>query len=250
MTVTDDFIGIKDVGCGPRHNAVENTEIKIVVSQLSGTDTDGVWRCAVTLPQNSGQGIWRMAVFASDKSGKRYSVQGLPGTESTWQVDDISEWYVQPSLDLGVNYITQVGAGDDELPVMTSFALDRSQVNTSSSDQTVLATINLVDVESGIRSVELRSFSPTTFAQNVSRCQSSTKDGAGNEVWTCSFKLPLGSQKGLHSFWVTIYDQVGNRVTYSHNTETGKWRLVPLNFYGYQTTENLELGPVGLLNTD
>ena len=43
---------------------------------------------------------------------------------------------------------------------------------------------------------------------------------------------------------------MGNRVTYSHNPDTGKRRLVPLNFYNYITTENLELGPVGLLNTD
>jgi len=251
VTVTDDFSGIKTVNCGPRHNSVENFDITVVVTKLSGTDTNGVWRCAVTLPQNSGQGKWTFSVVAVDKTGKIYAIQGKPLTESTWAVDDISEIFVQPALDLGLNYITQVGAGDDELPTMTAIALDKTQVNTSSSDQTVVATLNLVDVQSGIRSVELRSFSPTTFAQNVTQCKVTTTDGAGNEVWTCTLKLPLGSQKGLHAFSIMMYDKVGNRVTYDYNKDTGKWRMRPLVFYGnIILVENLELGPVGVLNTD
>lgn len=250
MTLTDDFSGIKDLQCGLRHNAVENMDIKIVTSQISGTDKDGVWRCAITLPQNSGQGAWRVAVFVGDKSGKRYGVQGLPGTEATWSVDDISEWTVQPPLVLGKNYITQVGDGDDELPTMTSIALDKTQVNTSSSEQIIVATLNLVDVESGIKSAELRTFSPTTFAQNTAACQFTSKDGAGSEVWTCTLKLPLGSQKGLHTFSMMMFDKVGNRVTYSYNQITGKWRAAPLAFYPVPSIENLDLGPVGVLNTD
>jgi len=250
VTITDDFSGVDKVQCGPRHNAVENFDIKIVVTKVSGTDTNGVWRCAVTLPKNSGKGKWYLGVFVSDKSGKRYSIDGKPTTETTWAVDDINEIFVQPPLDLGVNYITQVGAGDDELPTMTSISLDKTQVNTSSSDQTVVATLNLVDVQSGIRSAELRSFSPTTFAQNVSACKFTSADGAGGEVWTCTLKLPIGSQKGLHAFSMMMFDKVGNRVTYDLNKDTGKWRMVPLSFYGYDATNNLELGPVGVLNTD
>lgn len=250
VTITDDFSGIDTVQCGPRHNAVENFDIKIVVTKVSGTNTNGVWRCAVTLPKNSGKGKWYLAVFVSDKSGKRYSIDGKPTTETTWAVDDINEIFVQPPLDLGLNYITQVGDGDDELPTMTSISLDKTQVNTSSSDQTVVATLNLVDVQSGIRSAELRSFSPTTFAQNVSACKFTSADGAGGEVWTCTLKLPIGSQKGLHAFSMMMFDKVGNRVTYDLNKDTGKWRMVPLSFYGYNATNNLELGPVGVLNTD
>jgi Ca2+-binding RTX toxin-like protein len=250
VTITDDFSGVDKVQCGPRHNAVENFDIKIVVTKVSGTDTNGVWRCAVTLPKNSGKGKWYLGVFVSDKSGKRYSIDGKPTTETTWAVDDINEIFVQPPLGLGVNYITQVGAGDDELPTMASISLDKTQVNTSSSDQTVVATLNLVDVQSGIRSAELRSFSPTTFAQNVSACKFTSADGAGGEVWTCTLKLPIGSQKGLHAFSMMMFDKVGNRVTYDLNKDTGKWRMVPLSFYGYDATNNLELGPVGVLNTD
>jgi hypothetical protein len=47
-----------------------------------------------------------------------------------------------------------------------------------------------------------------------------------------------------------MFDKVGNRVTYDLNKDTGKWRMVPLSFYGYNATNNLELGPVGVLNTD
>jgi hypothetical protein len=49
-----------------------------------------------------------------------------------------------------------------------------------------------------------------------------------------------------------MFDKVGNRVTYDLNQDTGKWRMSPLtfNYYNYSATENLELGPVGVLNTD
>ena len=47
-----------------------------------------------------------------------------------------------------------------------------------------------------------------------------------------------------------MFDKVGNRVTYDMNKDTGKWRMAPLSFYAYEPTENLELGPVGVLNTD
>jgi hypothetical protein len=48
-----------------------------------------------------------------------------------------------------------------------------------------------------------------------------------------------------------MYDKVGNRVTYDYNKDTGKWRMRPLDFYGnIIPVENLELGPVGVLNTD
>jgi hypothetical protein len=225
--------------------------ITIAVTKVSGTATNGVWRCSVTLPQNSGNGRWYLAVHAEDNAGKHYSINGKPGTDTMWLVDDTAELMTQPPLDLGVNYITQVGAGDDELPTMSSISLDKSQVNTSSAEQTIVATLNLVDVYSGIKSVELRTFSPTTFAQNVAQCVSASKDGAGNEVWTCTLKLPIGSQKGLHTFSIMMFDKVGNRVTYAGVGNTGKWSLRPLTFYSTNiNVENLELGPVGVLNTD
>lgn len=250
VTVSDDFSGVKKIGCSARHNSVENTDISIVVTKLSGTDKNGVWRCAVTLPKNSGQGKWYMSVAAEDNTGKHYSVSGKPGTDTMWLVDDTSELMAQPPLDLGTNFITQVGAGDDELPSMASITLDKAKVNTASSDQTIVATLNLIDLQSGIKSVELRSFSPSTFAQNVATCAFTSKDGTGNEVWTCTLKLPLGSQKGFHTFMVMMFDKVGNRVTYSYNATTNMWSLRPLSFYDNYTVENLDLGPAGILNTD
>jgi hypothetical protein len=250
MTVTDDFSGVDHVQCGLRHSAVENMDIKYSVEQVSGTSMSGVWRCNFTLPQNSGNGKWLVGIFAFDKVGKLYSLQGNPTQENKWAVDDTSLLYSLPDLTMGVNSIDQVGAGDDELPVMTSISLDKTSVNTSSSDQTVVATLYLTDVQSGIKSASIRSFSPTTFAQNSAACEAVSIYLSGNEVWTCTLKLPLGSQKGLHSFSIMLYDKVGNRVTYDLNKDTGLWRLMPLAFYATTSVENLDLGPSGVMNTD
>lgn len=250
MKVTDDVSGVDSVRCGLRHNAVENMDIVNTVRQLSGDTKSGVWRCDFTLPKNSGHGKWSVGIFAFDKTGKLYSIQGVPTSDNDWAVDDTAVAYAKPNITLGANSITQTGAGDDELPVMNSISLDRASVNTSSSDQTVVATLNLTDVQSGIRSVEFRSFSPTTFAQNVAFCTQSSKDGKGNETWSCSLKLPIGSQKGLHTVSVMMYDKVGNRVTYQVNEQTQLWRMMPLAFYNPTIVENLNLGPIGILNTD
>ena len=83
-----------------------------------------------------------------------------------------------------------------------------------------------------------------------SYCKAQPADGSGNEVWTCTLKLPLGSQKGLHAFSIMMFDNVGNRVTYDMNKDTGKWRLTPLSFYQPSSIDNLDLGPTGVLNTD
>jgi Ca2+-binding RTX toxin-like protein len=252
MKVTDDSSGVGRVGCIAIHNSVEYiTNSKGGALKISGTDKSGIYRCDITLAENSGQGKWYLRIYTADKTNQSICYQGVPNSSNEWLIDDSLQDGAQPTTKLGVNFITQTGAGDDELPIMTEVSLDRPTVNTSAAKQTVIARVKVKDVKSGINTVELESFSPSTFAQNVAKCVALSKDGKGGQVWSCSLTVPLGSQKGLHAFSITLRDKVGNRVTYDADPEMqGLWRMSPFSGYLADIVKSLNLGPTGVMNTD
>ena len=252
MKITDDSSGVAAVGCIAIHNSVEYiNNSKGGALKISGTDRSGIYRCDITLPKNSGKGKWYLLIYSQDKTKQSYSIQGALNSSNEWSVDDSSKASRQPNITLGVNSITQIGAGDDELPVMTEVSLDRPTVNTSAAKQTVIARVKVKDAKSGIKTVELESFSPSTFAENPGTCVALSKDGKGSEVWSCSLTLPRGSQKGLHAFSITLRDKVGNRVTYDADPEMqGRSRMTPFSGYLADIVKGLDLGPTGVMNTD
>lgn len=252
MKVTDDSAGVRNVGCVAKHNSVEYvTNTKGGAQLISGNDKSGIYKCEISLPKNSGKGKWYLLIYAYDKTGQSYSIQGDPSTSNEWAVDDSLQSGAEPNLNLGINYITQIGTGDDELPVMAAISLDRPSVNTSAIKQTVVARVEVKDSKSGINSVELETHSPSTFAENQASCKVLSKDGKGGEVWACSLTVPLGSQKGLHVFSITLRDKVGNRVTYdSQSQQQGFWRLAPFSGRQAEIISGLSLGPTGIMNTD
>jgi len=252
MKITDDSSGVGLVGCIAKHNSVEYiNNSKGGALKISGTDKSGIYKCDVTLPKNSGKGKWYLLIYSQDKTKQSYNIQGALNSSNEWSVDDSSESSLQPNITLGVNFITQTGAGDDELPVMTGISLDRPTVNTSAAKQTVIARVKVKDVKSGINNIELESFSPNTMAENQATCVALSKDGKGGEVWSCSATVPIGSQKGLHTFSIRVLDKVGNRVTYDADPEMqGRWRMSPYSGYLADIVKGLDLGPTGVMNTD
>jgi Ca2+-binding RTX toxin-like protein len=251
MKVTDDSSGVSAVGCIAKHNSVEYiNNSKGGAPKISGTDKAGIYRCDITLPKNSGKGNWYLRIYTVDRTSQSYTIQGVPNSSNEWSVDDSLQG-AQPTTNLGINFITQTGSGDDELPVMTGISLDKSTVNTSAGNQTIVARVKVKDIKSGIKTVELESFSPTTFAENPATCIALSKDGKGNEVWSCSLTLRRGSAKGLHAFSITLRDNVGNRVTYDSDSEfKGLWQMKPFNSFLADIVKSLDLGPTGVMNTD
>jgi len=251
MKVTDDFSGVAAVGCIAKHNSVDYiNNSKGGAPKISGTDKSGIYRCDITLPKNSGKGKWYLRIYTVDKTSQSYIIQGDPNSSNEWSINDSLEG-VQPVTNLGINFITQTGSGDDELPVMIGVSLDKSTVNTSSGNQTIVARVKVKDIKSGIKTVELESFSPNTFAENPATCVAFSKDGKGNEVWSCSLTLRRGSAKGLHAFSITLRDNVGNRVTYDSDPEFNElWQMKPFSGFLADIVKGLDLGPTGVMNTD
>jgi hypothetical protein len=255
MKITDDSSGVAAVICVAKHNSVEyildSKGPKGKDLKISGTDKSGIYKCDITLPKNSGKGKWYLHIYALDKTKQSYTIDGSPDSSNEWTAHDSFVAEATYRLTLGVNSITQTGAGDDELPVMTGISLDRPTVNASAGKQTVVARVEVKDVKSGINNIELESFSPNTMAENQATCVALSKDGKGSEVWSCSVTVPIGSQKGLHTFSIRVRDKVGNRVTYDADPEMqGRWRMSPYSGYLADIVKGLDLGPTGVMNTD
>jgi hypothetical protein len=247
MTVTDDFMGVAAVRCDARHaGAIDfNSGYGYAyATKLSGDMMSGVWTCAVKLPMGAGHGKWGMNISASDNSSKGYSMATDFNNENQWTVDDVTLPNTPPPIvSEGVNFFTQTGPGDDIAPVLQSISFDRTNINASSSDQSVTATLTIGPEQWGAtRVITFDEVSPSTMAEHRAPCNLITTNGDGSTVWTCTFTIQLGSPKGQFSTMVLLADDAGNRADYRGDPATGKWTTDWVTFQ--------ELGPVGITNSD
>ena len=247
FAATDDYSGIVAAQCGVRRGAYE---LGSTATLESGTYTNGVWRCDIQIPQNAAQGQWGLAITLRDGTGKSYSIQSSRTDGETWAVDDSEMYTPAPITGLGVNFFTQIAPGDDAPPVVTSISLDNPTINTSSQDKKVVVTVNLSDA-SGVKSLGLMSFSAATFAQNNANCVRVSSVGS-LESWNCTFNYVLGTSRGLHSFILLAYDNLGQRVEYRVDTQTSSWYHHELDFYGdAPNVADPQLGSIiGVTNSD
>ncbi len=255
--ITDDFTGVKRVGCALRHGLAIDWNPGYGGAEMtlkSGTSKDGIWTCSLTLPKGAGHGKWGVALYAFDGMQTYYSIETDMTDTHRWNVDDTAIIFAsQPiSFDGAVNYFTQTGAGDDTLPVMISVSLDRETINTSSSDQVVNATVTLAAEQYGKpRFVMFDVFSPSTMAEHQADCTLTKTNSNGSTVWNCRFTIGLGSPKGLHTIMIWLADDAGNRNEYRVDTVTGTWFA---NFEDQDgkisSITGLHLGPIGVTNSD
>jgi len=255
MNITDDFKGVSDARCIAKHNAAIDFNPGYgygYATQISGDSMSGVWTCTLKLPYGAGHGKWGVALYASDKSGKSYSMSTDFKNENYWVVDDTSIPYTPPPVVTeGINFFTQTGTGDDRAPVLQSISFDRTTINASSSDQKVTATITVgPELWGSPRIVLFDVFSPATMAEHQGLCTKVTTNQDKSTVWTCAFTIQLGSPKGLFPAMVWLSDDAGNRSDYRGDVTSGKWMSVFDETGAYNYTTGLELGPVGITNTD
>ncbi|MCX8530184.1 MAG: calcium-binding protein [Rhodoluna sp.] len=256
MTVTDDFSGVDRVNCAPRHGIAIDFKQGYgygVATQLSGDAMSGVWSCTFKLPTGAGHGKWGVAIYASDKTGKNYSMSTDFNNENKWIVDDTALQFVPPAVtSTSVNYFTQTGAGDDTAPVLLSIDLDRTNINASSSDQRVVATLTVAPEQWGTpRVIVFDVFSPATMAEHQSPCTLTTTNSDGSTIWSCPFTIQIGSAKGLFPIMVWLADDAGNRADFRGDPVTATWRTTVLNESGNRVDlTGLTLGPVGVTNSD
>jgi hypothetical protein len=205
--ITDDLSGASSVLITFR-SPTTGQFLQQFIPRVSGNGLDGMWAGSLVLPQFSEGGIWTVTSV---------QVFDLAGNTSS----------ISTSVMVSRGFPTQVlvvSNPDTHLPTLTGVAVSPSNLDVSSSDQTVTVDIQATDDISGV------AFSPCTQSQNfnffavILRSPSGAQNRymapfpfalvAGNRLsgtWRGSFTMPRYSEAGK---WVissiTFHDCAGN----------------------------------------
>ena len=221
-TATDDLSGIAYIGTSCSPNTVSGWVFSspsraqsVNVSSCgftksSGTDLDGAFSATITFPQYAEPGIWElMAIQILDQAGNRTSLQPA----------DLAAL----GLSATVNVISLF---DSTPPVVTGVSVYPTQVDTSSSSQTVQVTRTATDDLSGVayigtscspNTVSGWVFSSPSRAQfvNVSSCGFTKSSGTDLDgAFSANITFPQYAESGLWELMaIQILDQAGNRTS-------------------------------------
>jgi uncharacterized protein YjdB len=162
----------------------------------SGTTSDGMWSCSLTIPIGAEPGNWSLIVLISDAgfSSKTYAAAELSAASLPTSFNVVSNW-------------------DQTAPVFHSLALSPSSVSVASGAQTVTVTANLTDERSGVGSFE---FVATSQTGREAKCSASAPSSGTmlNGTWSCTITIPADAEAGDWRIMVRATDRAFNYQTY------------------------------------
>jgi hypothetical protein len=199
MTLTDNLSGVAFASC--QLAAPDSDQIVSCGSAApaSGTRTNGVFSCMVTIPHFADAGTWTPQVFAVDQVGNAPSAAFTPA--ATLAVTSIPEDIVVPSL--------------------SSFDFNPKTISVGGSGKPVICSMAVADSPAGVDTATC-SFSIFTFvppSDFVNQRQSCTaavpSTGTRNSgTFQCTVTMPRYSAGGLWSSDVALTDLAGNSADY------------------------------------
>jgi len=162
----------------------------------SGTTSDGMWSCSLTIPIGAEPGNWKLIVLVSDAgySSKTYATADLSAGSMATTFSVVSNW-------------------DQTVPVFHSLSLSPSSVSVASGAQTVTVTANLTDERSGISAFEFAATSPAGRQVGCSASAPTTGDML-NGTWSCTITIPADADAGSWAITVRATDRAFNYQTY------------------------------------
>lgn len=162
----------------------------------SGTSTDGTYQATINVPRFSVDGTWTLDLSVVDGAGNQL-------TKTSAQL--ISDGY--PGT------FEQTGLGDTAAPVLTSFALAPSSIDTSLADQVVTFTLHLNDDVAGVdpAASQVSVAGPTGQAGGQDQLQL-TSGTASDGDYQATVTVPQGSLAGTWTVNASFVDQAGNQI--------------------------------------
>jgi hypothetical protein len=170
------------------------------VSLSSGDAFNGIWTCNITIPQDTTPGAWRWdEATVYDSAGNRFH----------HRTADLQALGFPTQLD-----VTYGGpGGDTNPPELIDFDFNPKSVDVSAGAQTVLVTVESIDVGSGVKRVDLAFDSPSGSQRQNGWTVFPSSGDASNGTWTISMSFPTGSEPGTWLVeYVVIVDEAGNRL--------------------------------------
>jgi len=163
----------------------------------SGTTSDGMWSCSLTIPIGAEPGTWNLIVLVSDAgySSKTYAAADLSAGSMPTNFTVVSNW-------------------DQVYPVFHSLAVTPSTVNVAGGAQTVTVSANLTDDRSGIATFEFTATSPSGNQSASCSASAPTTGDILNGTWSCNVSIPAGAEAGNWAITVRATDRAFNYQTY------------------------------------
>jgi hypothetical protein len=155
--ITDDLAGATDVYLCPAHGypdgSFHQSDTCAQMRQTSGDPTDSMWAGTYTVPEGAPGGTWNFEVWISDAAGNQPN-DFWYGPDVLAAIGPNNEPRYKAIPDGGGVFTVQGSVEDANPPVLTSFSLSSSTVDTSPGAVQVTADISGTDVE-GITAAHL-----------------------------------------------------------------------------------------------
>ncbi|BCX46809.1 serine peptidase precursor [Haloferula helveola] len=163
---------------------------------VAGDEFSGTYEVTVPIPQYAPPGTWSVNFYLQDFGG-----------------DDRNYPFDEPFANPGDEEfaVTNTGTADTTGPVLHSFSLNPTTVDTTSMAETIDVDFNVTDDLAGIRGIFLFVYDPSgTFQFTVSVDPASGVAGD----FTTTINLPMSSAEGTWEVVVFLRDFVGNTNRY------------------------------------
>ncbi len=175
----------------------------------SGSPLDGFWECQVALPAQAATGIWSLVrLRVPDRAGN-----GGWTAYSDYVRNAGGQLCNRESICVSNPTIEVTGAGDNDAPLLESFAA-------SAVGASVATTIRVTDATSGAASIFL-SYRSTETTQTQSCTMTRTSGSANDGTWSCTIVFPALAAMGSWVPTLNIRDLAGNQRFYSRRASDG-----------------------------
>lgn len=169
-------------------------DLMVFFAVISDANGSKQWDGTVQFPQHIKSGFWNMRIMVEDRAGNTLSLHS----------DELESM----GFDGRVNIISNP---DTIKPVLVDFNIDTNSVETSNSDQTVTATLNVDDDMAGIGLVNIALVSPSgPNAGVIWPSYSARTENGQRTTWTATYTIPKSSETGQWKVAMYVADKVHN----------------------------------------
>jgi trimeric autotransporter adhesin len=162
----------------------------------SGTASDGIWNCSITIPFGAEPGDWGVLVLVSDgaQNVSTYTATELAAGGMPTKFAVVSNW-------------------DQTPPGFTSLSVAPGTVDVSASAQTITVTAQLTDNASGVARFDFSAKSPNGTTVGCSAVAPLTGNNL-NGSWSCTVTIPAQADPGAWAITVKATDRAFFSQTY------------------------------------
>ena len=174
------------------------------LSLVSGTVTGGTFRATVTVPRFSPQGAWTVRVVLTDNVGN----------EEVWTSQELIAATFPGGFD-------QTAVGDDEAPVLTAFALDPAQADTTAGSKVITFDLSVTDNAAGVDPAASRVIATPPAGPPLQSSLQLISGDATDGDYRATITVPQGASPGTWIVSLVVVDGALNQEDWSSDELLG-----------------------------